>query len=1402
MPKMKIQGSYLPLNAISMCTVLSKFMGKYPSDWDRHLLGISERGYNMVHFTPLMVRGASNSPYSIYDQLHFDHALFPNGEQDIADLVSRMENQYGLLALTDVVWNHTAHNSKWLQEHPEAGYSVKTAPHLESASDLDLALLEFSNKMGSLGYPTDIRNDGDLVKIMDGIKQHCISKVKLWEFYIINQERDTEAVVRAWKEGQVSFPDDNFMKLGMRGIQDVQNWSLDDKAQWLMKNAMSGTDRMGERFRRKIDALRGAALLSALLGRYDSRTHDAPDERVAHGTMFRLIEEINLHNYREYDADCGAIMEQVFNRIKYMRLDGHGPKLGPVTKDNPLIEPYFTRLPHNETTRKHDPRSLMLVNNGWVWAADAMRDNAGPTSRAYLRREVIIWGDCVKLRYGTCRDDNPYLWDYIAQYTRLMAKYFAGFRIDNCHSTPIKLAQYMLDEARRVNPNLCVVAELFSGSEDMDFRFVKELGLSCLIREAMQAWSTQELSRLCHRHMGLPIGSFETDEVINTTSQDDAQTNGTNGATSGRRELIRVIKQSPVHALFMDCTHDNETPAQKRDARDTLPNAALVAMCSCATGSVFGYDEVYPELIELVHEKRLYTSPYSNGQEIKVQAAGGGIGNIKKVMNQIHVLMGKDEYDETYLHHDNEYITVHRQHPSSRKGYYLIAHTAFPGYGNGNGGFAPQTLPGTRAKLIGTWMLDVDASSEAKSAAIHDTVLRGLPSKTKDIRGMQCEWRGKETVITVPATFPPGSIAIFETWIPGAEHSEGLDKFVTRGAGDACKSLSLSDLNFLMYRADAEERDTSGGQDGTYNIPGYGNAVYCGMQGWWSILCDVVRDNNLGHPLCQHLRDGTWALDYTVGRLQKASKQKKWANLREPAHWLQDRFAAIRKLPTFLCPRYFAMAIQTIYNAGVDRCIELMSSHVRDGQDFVRSLGLVSVQVTGHVNSAGLWPDNIKQSPSLAAGLPYFAVEWARCWGRDIMIAMRGLLIATGRYDAAKDHILAFASVLKHGMIPNLLNKGTLPRYNSRDSVWFFLQCIQDYYKISPDGSSLLQASVKRRFLPYDDTWFPVDDPRAYSQSSTIEDIIQEVLQRHASGLSFVEHNAGSDLDSQMKEPGFHIDVKVDWSNGMIFGGNPHNCGTWMDKMGSSDKAGNRGIPGTPRDGASVEITGLVYGALTWLDNIRQQGQYSYDGVSLDDRSLVAWSDWAGRIKANFERCYYIPRNKNDDSNFDINSAIVNRRGIYKDLYRSSKEYEDYQLRPNYPIAMTVAPDLFDPPKALYAIYMADTILRGPQGMATLDPSDYNYRPYYINSDDSNDFATAQGRNYHQGPEWLWPTAFFLRALLKFDLMRKNTPDERVESFQQVTQRLKGCMDMIKTSPWAGLTELTNKNGAFCGDSV
>lgn len=189
------------------------------------------------------------------------------------------------------------------------------------------------------------------------------------------------------------------------------------------------------------------------------------------------------------------------------------------------------------------------------------------------------------------------------------------------------------------------------------------------------------------------------------------------------------------------------------------------------------------------------------------------------------------------------------------------------------------------------------------------------------------------------------------------------------------------------------------------------------------------------------------------------------------------------------------------------------------------------------------------------------------------------------------------------------------------------LQNIQDYVNMAPNGLDLLKDTVKRRF-PLDDEWVPYDDPKAYKVESTIADVIQEVLQRHAAGIHFREYNAGPNLDMQMSDNGFNIDIEVDWKTGIIHGGNKDNCGTWQDKMvsvaclsnetqgmlrqafggiqGESQKAGSKGVPGTPRDGAPVEIIGLLKSTLRWVDELCKKGQFPHKGVEATSKCLNA----------------------------------------------------------------------------------------------------------------------------------------------------------------------------------------------------
>lgn len=78
--------------------------------------------------------------------------------------------------------------------------------------------------------------------------------------------------------------------------------------------------------------------------------------------------------------------------------------------------------------------------------------------------------------------------------------------------------------------------------------------------------------------------------------------------------------------------------------------------------------------------------------------------------------------------------------------------------------------------------------------------------------------------------------------------------------------LDLNDLNRAVYRCDNEEKDMGKGT-GSYDIPGYGPLVYCGSQGFASILTEIAPNNDLGHPICNNLRQGNWMIGKLINLL-------------------------------------------------------------------------------------------------------------------------------------------------------------------------------------------------------------------------------------------------------------------------------------------------------------------------------------------------------------------------------------------------------------------------------------------------------------------------------------------------------------------------------------------------------
>jgi glycogen debranching enzyme len=224
------------------------------------------------------------------------------------------------------------------------------------------------------------------------------------------------------------------------------------------------------------------------------------------------------------------------------------------------------------------------------------------------------------------------------------------------------------------------------------------------------------------------------------------------------------------------------------------------------------------------------------------------------------------------------------------------------------------------------------------------------------------------------------------------------------------------------------------------------------------------------------------------------------------------------------------------------------------------------------------------------------------------------------------------------------------------------------------------------------------------------------------------------------------------------------------------------------------------------LDELARRDKFPFKGVdaTIDgEKTFVTYKQWSDLIQASFEKSYYVPQNASEDSNYSLNPSLVNRRGIYKDVFGSGpgREWSDYQLRCNFPIAMVVAPELFDGAHAIGALEIADKSLRAPLGMKTLDPQDLQYRPNYDNSNDSDDASIAKGLNYHNGPEWGWPLGYFLRAYLHFDTQYGRGKRDPKETLHYLHRLLLPPRKHIQNDPWAGIPELTNENGGYCPDS-
>ena len=161
------------------------------------------------------------------------------------------------------------------------------------------------------------------------------------------------------------------------------------------------------------------------------------------------------------------------------------------------------------------------------------------------------------------------------------------------------------------------------------------------------------------------------------------------------------------------------------------------------------------------------------------------------------------------------------------------------------------------------------------------------------------------------------------------------------------------------------------------------------------------------------------------------------------------------------------------------------------------------------------------QGRSVIAGF-----HWFGDWGRDTMIALPGLALATGRSDLAKGILLAFSQYVDKGMLPNNFpDAGGVPEYNTVDAALWYFEAARQYFEATRDLETVGQL-------------FPV---------------LAEIVEAHISGTRY--------------------NIHVDPDDGLLYGGAAGVQLTWMDA-----KVGNWVV--TPRVGKPVEVNALWINAL------------------------------------------------------------------------------------------------------------------------------------------------------------------------------------------------------------------------------
>jgi predicted glycogen debranching enzyme len=160
--------------------------------------------------------------------------------------------------------------------------------------------------------------------------------------------------------------------------------------------------------------------------------------------------------------------------------------------------------------------------------------------------------------------------------------------------------------------------------------------------------------------------------------------------------------------------------------------------------------------------------------------------------------------------------------------------------------------------------------------------------------------------------------------------------------------------------------------------------------------------------------------------------------------------------------------------------------------------------------------------------------HWFSDWGRDTMIALPGLTLATNRPEIARSIILEFSRHISEGMLPNRFpDAGETPDYNTVDATLWYFEAIRAFLEKTGDYDFVRENLYEK---------------------------LSDIIAWHLRGTRF----------------NIHVDT-----DGLLYAGDENTQLTWMDA-----KSGDTVF--TPRYGKAVEIQALWYNALRVMQNLAE----------------------------------------------------------------------------------------------------------------------------------------------------------------------------------------------------------------------